>query len=57
MEKGAIGCHGFIRANAGIPLGLKVILGALLDRSSQAANEKKTKSLMYHVQMFGVIAK
>lgn len=33
-EKGAMACHSFIKGNSISPLGLKVILIALLDRSS-----------------------
>jgi hypothetical protein len=33
-EKGAMACHSFIKGNSIYPLGLKIILMALLDRSS-----------------------
>ncbi len=37
---------------------LRVVLGALCDRSSQVANaDKKIQGLMFHAQMFGFVAK
>jgi hypothetical protein len=32
------------------------MLGVLCDKTTLAANEKKTMGLMYHVQMFGYLA-
>lgn len=57
-KDGVLGCHRIITRHSENPAALRVILGALCDRSSQAANsDKKPHGLMFHAQMFGYLAK
>lgn len=53
------GCHMIIRQNNDSPQALRVILGVLCDRSTLAAQEqaKNPNSLMFHVELFGELAK
>eukprot|EP00347_Sterkiella_histriomuscorum_P001861 403370396 len=57
-KEGTQACFRIIQRNVDNPQALRVILGALCDRSSQVANsDKKPQGLMFHVQMFGFVAK
>jgi len=48
-KEGVLGCHRIIQSNVDNPSALRVILGALCDRSSQVANaDKKIQGLMFH---------
>lgn len=56
-KDGVIACHRLIQRNCDNPQALRIVMGALCDKSTQAQNEKKPQGLMYHVQMFGYLAK
>jgi len=48
-KDGVLGCHRIIQRNSENPAVLRIVLGALCDRSSQAANgDKKPHGLMFH---------
>ena len=57
QQDGVIRCHTMIKENSDNAESLRVILGALCDKSLQTANaDKKPQGLMFHVQMFGFLA-
>ncbi|CDW90985.1 UNKNOWN [Stylonychia lemnae] len=57
-KEGVQACFRIIQRNNDNPSALRVILAALCDRSTLAANpDKKAQGLMFHVQMFGFVAK
>jgi len=56
-KEGVLGCHRIIQRNCDNPSALRIIIAALCDRSTQAANaDKKPHGLMFHAQMFGYLA-
>ncbi len=56
-KDGVLSCHRIIQKYCDDPNVLRIIIGALCDKSSVTANaQKKMHGLMFHAQMFGYLS-